>query len=672
MRTVSRPSGVPNLYAGWPQIADPQSLIFSPLHLLLAVLTPEPSFREADLVTFAYLFAGSLGVIMLFHDRGWHPGGAMIAALIFAFGGSSASRLQHTGQIISLAYLPLALWLVARTLERASWWAALGAGLFIGLLAVGRDQVAMIGLYVVAGYVIAFWVDGPGRLARLRSTFLPVAMSGVVAVAIAAVPIVMSALLASDSNRPVIDFESAGLGSLHPAHLLMLAFADLYGAADPKVVFWGPPSPVWSDTIGGGRLFLAQNVGQIYAGILPLILIPGFGIARGLLWAREVRYFFIALIACLLYALGWYTPVFRVMYDVLPGIALFRRPADATFVVGLMIAINTGYLVHRLLTGTAGAARQPLLIAGVLVAALIATALMIVVTAGELRVAAVPIITGAVFAMAGIALVAWVGRLVPVHATLAAVAFIAFTTGDLGWNKAPDESSGLPPGRYAALTPSSDDETATLVARKLAAAAAPDRRDRVELSAIAYHWPNLGLAHGFDSLFAQNPLRLKDFEAATGIGDTVAVPEQRTFAPLFPSYRSVLADLLGLRFIVTGVPVEEIDKALRPGDLELIARTRDAYVYENPRALPRVMFVPDYSVVDFDTVLASGWPAAIDPRRTLLLEHAPAHPPAGGTSEGHVRIVDYRNTEVTIDVEFDRRRVRAAQRHLASLVGCRD
>jgi hypothetical protein len=231
------------------------------------------------------------------------------------------------------------------------------------------------------------------------------------------------------------------------------------------------------------------------------------------------------------------------------------------------------------------------------------------------------------------------------------VAFIAFTTGDLGWNKAPDESSGLPPGRYAALTPSSDDETATLVARKLAAAAAPDRRDRVELSAIAYHWPNLGLAHGFDSLFAQNPLRLKDFEAATGIGDTVAVPEQRTFAPLFPSYRSVLADLLGLRFIVSGVPAEEIDKALRPGDLELIARTRDAYVYENPRALPRVMFVPDYSVVDFDTVLASGWPAAIDPRRTLLLEHAPAHPPAGGTSEGHVRIVDYRNTEVTIDVE---------------------
>ena len=40
----------------------------------------------------------------------------------------------------------------------------------------------------------------------------------------------------------------------------------------------------------------------------------------------------------LLYALGWYTPIFHVIYDVLPGVDLFRRPTDATFIVGLMIA----------------------------------------------------------------------------------------------------------------------------------------------------------------------------------------------------------------------------------------------------------------------------------------------------------------------------------------------
>ena len=62
------------------------------------------------------------------------------------------------------------------------------------------------------------------------------------------------------------------------------------------------------------------------------------------------------------------------------------------------------------------------------------------------------------------------------------------------------------------------DETVALLKAKLAAAAAPDRRDRVELIGIAYHWPNIGLIHDFDHLFGHNPLRLQDFERATARG----------------------------------------------------------------------------------------------------------------------------------------------------------
>src|SRR6267378_7206525 len=83
-----QPFWTPNLFAGWPQIADPQSLIFSPLHFALAAFDPTPSFRAVDFVTFAYLFAGGLGLMLFFRDRGWHPVGAAVAALIFAFGGS--------------------------------------------------------------------------------------------------------------------------------------------------------------------------------------------------------------------------------------------------------------------------------------------------------------------------------------------------------------------------------------------------------------------------------------------------------------------------------------------------------------------------------------------------------------------------------------------------------
>ena len=58
---------------------------------------------------------------VFFRDRKWHVGGAVVAALAFSFGGSAASRIQHVGQVESLIFLPLSLWMLARALERSSW-----------------------------------------------------------------------------------------------------------------------------------------------------------------------------------------------------------------------------------------------------------------------------------------------------------------------------------------------------------------------------------------------------------------------------------------------------------------------------------------------------------------------------------------------------------------------
>ena len=152
------PWWTPNVFAGWSQISDPQALLFSPLHVLLAAFNSAISLRAFDAVTFAYLYLGGLGIILFFHDRGWHAGGALVAALAFALGGSASARLQHTVQVVSLAYLPLALWLLVRALERPSWRAGLAFGALAGLIAIGRDQVALLSLYLLAGFVLAHWL----------------------------------------------------------------------------------------------------------------------------------------------------------------------------------------------------------------------------------------------------------------------------------------------------------------------------------------------------------------------------------------------------------------------------------------------------------------------------------------------------------------------------------
>src|SRR5206468_1474927 len=111
--------------------------------------------------TFVYLFLGGLGVLMFFHDRGWHPAGGIVAAMAFALGGSASARIQHTIEIVSLAYLPLALWLVARALDRASAPAGVAAGLLIGLRALGRSHVALLSLCVIGGLIFAQSLPAP-------------------------------------------------------------------------------------------------------------------------------------------------------------------------------------------------------------------------------------------------------------------------------------------------------------------------------------------------------------------------------------------------------------------------------------------------------------------------------------------------------------------------------
>jgi hypothetical protein len=641
----------PNVFAGWPMIADPQSLLCSPLHVAWALLHPAIGLHAFDVLTFAYLFLGGLGIILFFHDRGWHPAGALVAALAFAFGASASARIQHTIQIVSLSYLPVALWLVARALERSSWRTGVAAGVVIGPLAVGRDQVALLSLYVIAGFVLGHWLIGPAPLRRMRASLAAVCAAGLTAFFIAIVPVVLSALLAARSNRPEIDFTSAAAGSLHPVHLLQFVFADLFGAMSPDVEYWAPQSATWDAAWGSPGLFLSQNMGLIYAGALTFAAVMAFGVLRGLAWTREIRFFSIATVLLLLYAVGAYTPAFELMYDALPGVALFRRPADATFVLGALYAVIAGYLVHCWLAEGIPEASARHHVAEIACAViLVAGALWLAHSVVGVSLALVPVLTALAFTAAAVGVLV-LARRVNRTAPILATAFIAaLMTADLGWNNAPHISTALPPGQFEALAQGTQNETVRLLKAKLGEAAAPDRRDRVELIGIAYHWPNLSLAQDFDHVFGHNPLRLRRFHDATHVGDTVAIPSQRTFSPLYPSYRSAFADLLGVRFVATGVPVEEIDASLHSGDLNLIARTEDAYVYENPRALPRVMLMTDWRIADFDEVVRSGWPA-LDPARIVLLQHSPSGVAASSSRDGHARLLRYANTEVAIQAD---------------------
>ena len=85
----------------------------------------------------------------------------------------------------------------------------------------------------------------------------------------------------------------------------------------------------------------------------------------------------------------------------------------------------------------------------------------------------------------------------------------------------------------------------------------------------------------------------------------------------------------------------------------MVAKVGKARIYENPAALPRVMFATRAARADVAELIKSGaWPD-VDLARTVLLERVPAAETT--RREGRVAILSYRNTEVVI-----RARVRTA------------
>jgi hypothetical protein len=647
------PFWTPHVFSGHPQVADPQSLIFSPPFLLLALLTPAPSLQMMDAVSFASLLAGAFAIVVYFRDRGWHEAGALVAALAFAFGGAAAWRIQHVGQVISLAWWPIALLFLDRALRSSpSLSGKIGygalAGLAAGFMLLGRDQVAFLALLALAGYVIV-QLGGQGGWFRLRSS-VPVLLSGAIAGALTVtIPLMLTLALAADSNRASIDLVEAGKGSLHPASLLAAVVPHLFGISRPLTDYWGPPSPDW----GPVDLFLARNMSTWYFGVLPLLGIIVAFVQRFPDSRREALFFFGLFVATLLYALGRYTPFFGVVFHVVPGIDLFRRPADALFLVGAAGAIAGGYGLHLWVTrpGWRPGTRHWLPPA-LLFSACLGCGWWLAGTVGRQQQSILPLVAAGAF-MVGSVLALVLARRFPVSGCLPALVLTGAITADLAWNNAPNESTGLPVETYEVLDPRSTNPTIALLKRSLAATAAPDRRDRVELAGLGFHWPNASLVHGLDHTLGYNPVRSRLYSDTYGAEDHIALPDQRRFTPLFPGYDSPLADLAGLRFLATPVPIEMLSPATSPGKLALIVRTQDGYVYENRDALPRVMAVGQAKAADFAAMTRNGvWPAVDFRREVLLAETDIGQAPHGEARPGRALIARYRNTEIRVDVEL--------------------
>ncbi len=660
----------PYHFSGHPTVADPQSLLFTPTMLAFGWLNPSATMELFDLVVFAHLLPGAFGIVGLFRRRGWHWAGAVVAAMVFILGGSASARLQHTGMIFSYGFFPLALYLLEVALARRSFAIGILFALAASLMAVGRDQVAFLGCLALIGATVFACVSAERPLVWLRRRAPLLAAMAVTGAVILAVPTILTIQFLADSNRPEIALKVAVEGSLPPDSLATALFANIFGSLRGTYDSWGPGFGTIAEFTTTDR-----STNYMFAGTLTALLVLWHGLAGGRLFAREFRFFLLLGVVALIYALGQYTPIFTLIYKIVPGVDLYRRPADATFFVNIALGIAAGYLVHRYLAQglpKIGANRRPIAIAMALVAGLIVVAacfsgMKFAMKANHVGDALADIGVGVAIA-AAFGLVFWAARGNPSLRSAMTGVLVLLTGAELLARNAASALNAEPSQRYAVFEqlPPEQLRGLRILKAELDLRHARGERPRVEILGLGGAWQNASMVFGLEDTLGYNPLRIADYARAVGPGENAADPNLRKFPGTFKGYRGRLASLLGLEYLVLDRPLEKMPRRFpRPENANLLYGTGSMWIYKLTPSAPRAYLASRLIAIDSESALQHDELPDFDRSAEALIEEADAEGlqgdyglkdqttvPAGGNQTVIIR--GYRRNAVVVDVETDR------------------
>jgi hypothetical protein len=592
----------PYHYGGHPSVADPQSLIFSPPFVLWALFDPAPSIRTFDLIVYAHLAVGGLAVGALGWRAGWPLPASILAAAIFMFGGPASGRLQHSGIIMSYGLFPLALLLMHVALDRRSVLAGGACGMVAALLALGRNQEALLLCFVLAALLVAKIAMASDRGAYARDRAPVLATIAVVGVLLLSVPLLLTVQFAALSNRPEVPLDKALEASLYPANLASLAVANVLGSLESTQVYWGPNFDTLPEVGATDRSF-----NYLFVGAASTIVMLWFGLAGGGAWRRGTRVLAAALLLAVLFALGRYTPLYALAFDHVPGIHLFRRPIDGTFVLVAAFALVAGQLLADYVReGPPRVASWRLAAVAVGAIAIIAWAVLFSTRSQRGWSSFAEVLKVAPLALL---LIAMLARARTAQMRMAAAAVVAVVaTGELIWCNAASSLNAEGPAYYSVLQDpeGADAQALAVLERELEARHSQGERPRVEIVGVSGSWQNLAVARGLEATNGYNPLRIGSYDRLVSPGETTHIVDQRLFPASFDGYDCALARELGLEYVVLGRPIEEVPHLARRPVSDVLLAGPKVWIYRLRPAEPRVKFLRRVTVADAQAQVRAG------------------------------------------------------------------
>jgi hypothetical protein len=283
---------------------------------------------------FTVLYARALGI---------GRAGAFLAGATFMLSTFLLSHFAHWHMVATFAWLPLALYAIDRVLARPSVRAGALAAVPLALSFLAGHPQAFV--YVALAVALAtLWGLGGLVHDRRSGSRWPATLAGPAGAL--GVTAAFAALLGALLWLPALD---ARLWERQPSELYDFGW-KAQGSLPPSLL---PKLLLPNATTGLPGAQHSETA--LYLGVLPLVLaLLGAACAR----ARAARFHAGLALLALGLAFGSFTPLYRLAYDLVPGIAMNRIPGRALVLFTFSTAVLAGFGADLLLAG-ARSARRP-------------------------------------------------------------------------------------------------------------------------------------------------------------------------------------------------------------------------------------------------------------------------------------------------------------------------
>ena len=352
------PQWNPYLFGGMPYIAAMGvGDIFYPTALLRQLLPVDVGMTWGFILHIFFCGCFTYGFLRAWGLR-FYP--ALIGGIAYMMSGNVAGLVSpgHDGKLFVSALMPLALWMLLRGVRDGRLWAWGGLALSVGLAVLSpHPQLLQYMLLTCAGFGL-FLAFG----AREDGTTLPRKVA-LTRLGFATVSVAIGFAMGAIQYLPAIEYipfsPRAGGKGYEYATSFSLPFEEIINFYLPQ--FSGVLAKYW----GRNAIHLHSD----YTGAVVLLLSSAcFGGA-----ARKGfrRFWLWALAISLVWALGGNTPLYHLVYAIVPGSKFFRAPSTMLMVVAMSFAVLAALGAERILER--GVSRRFVfgwLIAGVAIAVL--------------------------------------------------------------------------------------------------------------------------------------------------------------------------------------------------------------------------------------------------------------------------------------------------------------